>query len=100
VIVDQPLRRPIVGIRVREIRTQRGGRPGGPAEKRCQLCDLVRIGDRGRPQAIFAGGGSQEIRVVRLKLPKRLRLRRRIGERSLDAVVAIRLEVVNRLLPG
>ena len=100
VIVDQPLRRPIVRIRVREIRTQRGRRPCGPTEERRQLCDLLRIGDGGRPQSILARGVSQKICIVNLELPKRLGLRLCIRERASNAVVAIRFEVGNGSLPG
>src|ERR1035437_6585428 len=77
----------------------RGG-PRRPTEESRELPDLFRVGDGAGAQAKFGRGRSKKIGVVFFELLERPGLRRAVGQYAGHAVIAVRFEVGDGLLPG
>jgi hypothetical protein len=98
-VVDERLRRPVVRVRVVVARALRGRRPRRPSEVGRELADVFAVVDRPPAQAVLAALRREEAAVVRPQLPEGARLGRAVGERMGALVVAVRPELVDRLLP-
>ncbi len=75
-----------------------GGSPGRPAEEGGQLVGLLRVVDRIRPQPLLGRRIGEVVAVVSLELGEGVGLRPGVLERVRLGVVAVRLEVGDRLL--
>ena len=92
-VAHQRLRRPVVGVGVVLVRTQRRAGPRRPGEVRGELLDLGGVGDRLRKQALRGAVRTEVAGVVGDQLVERSRLHIGVGERVGVRVVPVGLEV-------
>ena len=97
-VVDQLLRRPVVGVGVVVAGPAGRGSPGRPAEEGGQLVGLLGVIDRIRPQPLLRRRIGEVVEVVSIELGESAGLCARVLERVGFGVVAVRLKVRDRLL--
>ena len=97
-VIDEILGRPVVGVGVVVTRPAGRGGPGRPAEEGGQLVGLLGVVDRVRAQSLVGGRIGEVVAVVSFELGEGTRLGPGVRRACPPGVVAVRLEVGDRLL--